>query len=452
MSSLTFKNFDAFDLQPFAEQLIKLITIDYAFSEDGAYVVSLNASMGSGKTTFLEMLKNHLEQKEFTVHYINAWETDFADDPIIPIISSLLEQIKDDKLKGLLVSVLGTIGLSVNQLITNKTGLNFIETAKNLSDHNLEKLGGELNKSFQTKLQIYKTLRKELAQYVKQQSKKPIFILVDELDRARANYSIEFLEAIKHIFSVHGIVFILAIDKQQLQSSIKHIFGSESDVENYLLRFVDRNISLPPIEKLNRRPFIKKLLEKHINFGREKNLHSIVTASNKDGCIDEILDFANKLKLSLRQIERAFRVLSYYLSVEDENKVPELYSNITAAIFLILLSSFDAIMYYKLGNDQLNAADFKDFLLEKKIYHNEKHYPTYPLILASTNTANEHQVIDTIYDLFHNKDTPMNRENIIERVEQDYSRYVVKYGRIGSSSSFAKIYKRIEECKKFFDD
>lgn len=36
-----------------------------------------------------------------------------------------------------------------------------------------------------------------------------LYVLIDELDRCRPNYAIEFLERIKHLLEIEGLVFVL---------------------------------------------------------------------------------------------------------------------------------------------------------------------------------------------------------------------------------------------------
>src|SRR5207244_5920704 len=74
---------------------------------------------------------------------------------------------------------------------------------------------------------------------------KPIIFVVDELDRCRPPYAIELLEKIKHLFLVDGLVFVLAIDRQQLGESVKCLYGEGLDADNYLRRFIDLEYRLP---------------------------------------------------------------------------------------------------------------------------------------------------------------------------------------------------------------
>ena len=111
-----------------------------------------------------------------------------------------------------------------------------------------------LYKSYGFKKAAYDALKTALASYVKTLDKKPFIILVDELDRVRPSYSVKFLEAIKHIFAVQGICFVLAVDKEQLKKSVKQLYG-DIDFENYYMRFITREATLPSSGEINVKPF-----------------------------------------------------------------------------------------------------------------------------------------------------------------------------------------------------
>lgn len=72
----------------------------------------------------------------------------------------------------------------------------------------------------------------------------PLFIFIDELDRCRPTYAIEMLETIKHIFDMKNVVFIVATDKEQLEHSIKAVYGSGFNSRLYLDRFFSRSVTL----------------------------------------------------------------------------------------------------------------------------------------------------------------------------------------------------------------
>src|SRR5262249_37550885 len=115
--------------------------------------------------------------------------------------------------------------------------------------------------------------RKELADLVstlrqksRNQTTKPIIFITDELDRCRPPYALELLEKIKHLFSVEGLVFVLAIDRHQLGESVKCLYGQGMDTDNYLRRFIDLEYRLPAakVEQFVKAQFARFELEQTI--------------------------------------------------------------------------------------------------------------------------------------------------------------------------------------------
>ena len=59
------------------------------------YVLNLNAEWGAGKTWFIKRWYMELKAHYPTV-YIDAWQQDFSDDPLLTVISSIIEQLKEE--------------------------------------------------------------------------------------------------------------------------------------------------------------------------------------------------------------------------------------------------------------------------------------------------------------------------------------------------------------------
>jgi len=74
---------------------------------------------------------------------------------------------------------------------------------------------------------------------------KKILFLIDELDRCRPNYAIDFLETIKHLFNQENTAFVIATNLSQLKSSAKALFGNELDFANYYRKFSPTIWQLP---------------------------------------------------------------------------------------------------------------------------------------------------------------------------------------------------------------
>jgi hypothetical protein len=83
--------------------------------------------------------------------------------------------------------------------------------------------------------------------------RKPVAIFIDDLDRCRDEYTVEFLEGIQTIFRrADNLVFVIAADRRWLYSSYQKIYGSFSEAIDDLGRplgylFLDKTfqISVP---------------------------------------------------------------------------------------------------------------------------------------------------------------------------------------------------------------
>ncbi|MDU4189882.1 P-loop NTPase fold protein, partial [Aeromonas caviae] len=95
------------------------------------YVLNLNAEWGAGKTWFIK--RWYMELKEcYPTVYIDAWQQDFSDDPLLTVISSIIEQLRDatgnnvavpDGIKSRLLGLLKVGGKLVIKSAIKKAGL-----------------------------------------------------------------------------------------------------------------------------------------------------------------------------------------------------------------------------------------------------------------------------------------------------------------------------------------
>ena len=95
------------------------------------YVLNLNAEWGAGKTWFIKRWYMELKAHYPTV-YIDAWQQDFSDDPLLTVISSIIDQLKDatgnkvaipDGIKSKLLGLLKVGGKLALKSAIKKAGL-----------------------------------------------------------------------------------------------------------------------------------------------------------------------------------------------------------------------------------------------------------------------------------------------------------------------------------------
>lgn len=354
-------------------------------SDPASYVLNLNSQWGHGKTFFLERLRQDLQNGGAAVAFVNAWETDFSDDPMTAIMSAIDEALKPFLSRPTIRNAWKAavrsgaplvIGFSkkVGGKLLSKYAGDFAddlfdaafndgaekeapkkpddplgvekgveEVVDKLADSALERV----MQGFRTQLRSVATFKSQLTKVAKslQQNGKalrPIYVLVDELDRCRPLYAIRMLEAVKHLFNAEGVVFIVGTDTEQLSQSVKAVYGASFDSDRYLYRFFDRTYRLRKPESA---PFIKYLYAKNSIDVQKLAYPHLVDLSIFT------LRFFEDFDCSLRDIEQCFDMLHTVCTMWDKKAKIQL----GYLLALIILYHFGRKKEYGILSGQVNA-------------------------------------------------------------------------------------------------
>lgn len=356
ISAVTFETTDAFGWSGFAAKLEAFLLQEVDFV-DGSLVVSLNAQFGSGKTTFLRMWKNQLDARRSTAPEVpmcillNAWEDDYCGDPLLSLVDAIQREItergSDTKTADSLASVreatkdLGWfVAGMANSAISHWTGLDpaaagdLAEAKKATRAQRLQK--PDILELFQARKAALHRLKCALQSLFKEE-KQPVFVLVDELDRCRPDFAVQYLETIKHVFEVDGLAFVLAVDLNQLENSARALFGERLNFPEYYRKFAHRNIQLPAPDENGMHNLVTKYTNRYIDDPSHEapRRKSLLNFENTRRALVELpFDF----RLTPRQVQEAFRILGHLTAVRDK-KTGDLYYHIAnASIFLTFLS------------------------------------------------------------------------------------------------------------------
>lgn len=377
----TFSTFDKYGLKSFADKLTLYLQVESKFVDE-SYVLSLNSEFGSGKSTFFEMWSNDLKTTNsiFQVVYINAWESDFQGDPLLAInfnlLKSLNSNIKKEDIEpikettGKLCKFASSLG---NDFIQNVTGLDIIKALEHTkSQDGTAKPGNVCFQLYQEKHKLFENLKKQLRELTTK-CKSPVLIIIDELDRCHPHYAIEFLETIKHIFDIRGIIFVIGVDKGQLASSAKALFGQQLDFNEYYRKFANRNVNLPVKNERMTRKFCEKLIDEYLGeeaFAKKKRFSYAKHDSYRS---DNITDLCDTFSLNARQIHEFFRIISHVLSVTKKSDCYLLWGWQVGTYFMVALSIKNFEKYLQIGTDSISLPEFTAFLKNLTLFNGDKH-------------------------------------------------------------------------------
>jgi len=311
---------DRLDRKPLAEKLTGYLSR----LNDGA-VLAIDAPWGEGKTWFGRNWAKHLEDEDYKVVYIDAFEQDYIEDPFMLITSEILSivdegsEIEKNLKKGGVEVGKALLPLAGKALVnmggrflfgsTDLSGefqealeagtANVAELTSELIKENLESYGKD-----KIAMSEFKT---QLAEFAQTQEK-PIVIFIDELDRCKPNFAVNLVERIKHFFDVPNIVFVLLLNRDQLEKAVKGVYGSETDASAYLGKFVNFffTLSKPTQDGFNYEQKLKSFINatmKKYKFTQDNNNH--------DTFIMHLGLWAPYFKMSLRDIEKAVALYSF---------------------------------------------------------------------------------------------------------------------------------------------
>ena len=367
----SFKN-DILEREGFGMSLLNLVS-----RSSDALVVSLDGKWGEGKTTFVKMWQGLLSETDIPNLYIDAFSNDYVDDAFITVASGisryaeenivkgseekLLElKEKSKKVGGQLLTWSARVGVKAAALGAIKdSDIDELKDIKgDLSRASSELIGGLVEErivSHSKDVESIESFRKMLSglpSKLTEEGGKPLVIIIDELDRCKPTFAVEIVEKIKHLFSVENVVFLLVMNKSQLEESIRSVYGSNIDAATYLQKFVNVEARLPKRSgdryTNDLSAYLKILFKKHElqTWGDDLNLMECV----------EVL--ANHFDLSLRQLEKALTNLAIFYGVSAENQL----RLVPIVVFLAVVKVVDSPMFDLLLGGQVSYSEVAEKL------------------------------------------------------------------------------------------
>lgn len=374
------KKIDKLDRKDYVKFIENLILNSDNYKRDNAsksYVMALDSAWGTGKSYFIDLLIQDIEEQNgiFVVKY-NAWANDYCDNAFNPLIYDILNAeclkfstettVDAENAKKFLRNI-----FDIGKSFAKKAAINFIEsqTGTNIEEILNEVTAGvdikeflrrelpnlsELNEQREA-FENLKNYLSEATEWMKEEGNK-LVVVIDELDRCKPTFAIQTLEIVKHIFDVDNVVFLFAVDIEQLSHSVSTVYGQEFDSVGYLCRFFDYISKLPNpnIEK-----FISHKLEEA---GFDRQSKEIITVFNYT------CELVQRFNLSLRDIDTVMQ--SYKILNNTKLSEYEIVGARFVYLFYLTLKYKKPDMYYEIFIKKSKATDVirqlqKDFYFNK---------------------------------------------------------------------------------------
>jgi len=338
-------------------------------------VIGLDGNWGEGKSTFVKAWQTLLDSENVPNIYIDAFESDYVDDAFMVVAGAITDYVSEkapDKKSREFIEKAKDVGAHILSLGA-KIGIRAVSAGliKETDIQEFGKIGEDISKDISTSAEKY--IKERLTNHKKEKqsiehfkiflsgipssltisSESPLTIIIDELDRCRPSFAVEMLEKIKHLFSVQNVNFLLVINKEQLQESIKATYGANINAHAYLQKFISIEATLP---KKNGR---NSDIGKYCQF-----LADQYDIDDRDW-VELLSGLGTQLNCSLRELERIYSNVAIMLMSERKNAD----INTTLVSAICVLKVMRPGVFARLASANIPIRDIQDAF---KYYPNPK--------------------------------------------------------------------------------
>lgn len=307
---------DLLGRQEFGAKLTKFLT-----ESTSGFNLAIDGDWGSGKTFFAKMWKADLESAGFRVVYFDAFQSDYEDEPFVPLTACIIERLENWSADEDAIQELKETAWKISRKVLSTTvrfGLRAAaasvtagasELAIN-AGQDLAKDGEEafdrLLDQFQVAPDTRDKFQNVLATAAADSSEQGrLVVVIDELDRCRPDFAVRTLERIKHFFSIDEIYFVFVINSTQVYSALRRLYGGEIDAGRYLDKFIHAHFRLPSTIGGHGQVTVQSTYVRHV-WASHDSLNGIT-----DSFLEDLISgLAEAYELSLRDIEAVIRSLA----------------------------------------------------------------------------------------------------------------------------------------------
>lgn len=240
-----------------------------SLKKDKNFCLAINGAWGSGKSFVLGLIEEKLSKKqEYIIIKYDAWENTFYSDPLIAILSCVIDGIEEklylverteEKVKKAAKTGVNTLAKLSTKIEKLKAVIEGIKTIIKDFHNPIDTAALSDFKSYQKLLKATKEILNEITQageYREKQTK--LVILVDEIDRCLPDEQLKILERLHHLFDVKNCAVIVTMNQICVAETVKTIYGI--DGYEYLRKFFNFTFRLDT----SANEYLKNLLEEYI--------------------------------------------------------------------------------------------------------------------------------------------------------------------------------------------
>jgi len=434
---------DEFRREQIAGKVISLLTSDIDISP-----MVIDGHWGTGKTEFCHKLmeKFKAEHENYRLLYIDAFQADHADNPLLTILAEVLSLLPDGEQKqSLREKVVPVVRYSIKTAL--KAGVSHLlrENADKVGedlDHYLQEAADKAidasvmamlkdHEKAQGNLKALQTVLAEVAE------ESPIVIFIDELDRCRPDFAVQMLEVIKHTFHVVNVKFVLITNTAQLRAAINHSYGPDVNAQRYLDKFLKFSFCLPNFIPNNSS---EKTLASVEHFNNLVSVSPVLKDTDLNDFNNGVHGFTTSLishnQLSLRETETFICYLEIFHTLSNGMATNIIFGHTLLRVLGVFIFCFKTDIAEAIQNNSVDAKQIAAVLGLKNLetFKNESDYPLHTEVIAALLAS----------ACVLNADTYKPNTEELQKAIQDYEFRYFNHQGLRQGHEFGSVLKAIE--------
>ncbi len=264
-----------------------------------SFVIGLEGSWGSGKTTIINNVKRKI---------IKSSSDDFI---VINDFDPWVYNSQKSLLIALFDKVLKSTGINYSSSSLNAIVNTFFETIK--SSNPIGNFIGNVFLQNDSDDGINK-LKNHICDYL-EQNDKTIVIFIDNLDRATSENIIFLLKIINIIFDLKRVIYVLSYDKERVNDLL---YKNSNINEKYIEKIIQQEISITKLNRQKLRTVVNDCITKLFE------VYGVKKESYKE--FSYIIDYLSSKISDLREFKRILNSVAPILSLNNELYKPDLFA------------------------------------------------------------------------------------------------------------------------------
>lgn len=251
------------------------------------FVIGISGEWGRGKTTLFNFLEEYLKNKYAIVRF-ESWKYQRTGNLSYSFVESIVSMLKDKS---------GSLKKKITNILKQTSDL--IDVSLSLGPLHVKP---DINKIYKSIQNLEGSFEKIIKKILEEKQKNQLIVFVDDLDRCLPEFTLDFLENVKHFFSVKNVIFVIALDEELLETALQVRYKNNTKFTSkvYLEKIFDLFVKLPNYKADDLTDYIKFLLEERYplkNIIEAEYIEEIVNISGEIPEVEKSTIMTNPRKL-----------------------------------------------------------------------------------------------------------------------------------------------------------